>query len=170
PSPPVDPTTAAYLVLKSIHVIAASLFLGYWVFAAYWKVSTDRARDLRVIAATSDRLLRADRAFVLPTALVLFVTGYVIVRPLGYYGGAIAEAPFALYGLFILFGIVALWYFAVKPVGVKLADIADGAVASDAREPTPEYIASSATWLLLVALIVLATLVSAILMVWRPGS
>lgn len=162
-------TDAAYLALKSVHVLAASLFLGFWVFALWWKTSTDRTRDARAIAAMSDRLLAADRSFVGWLGLVTFASGYVIVRPLGYYGGRIASAPFALYGLFLLFGSLALWYFALRPLEIRMADAADAAVAAKAG-PSEDYARASGTWVLLASLVIALVVVTAVLMVVKPGS
>jgi uncharacterized membrane protein len=65
-----------YLVLKLLHVVAAIVFMGWFVVAAFWKAQADRNGDPAVLRATLDGLRAGDRRFVMPAVVLLLVGGF----------------------------------------------------------------------------------------------
>lgn len=158
----------AQTVLKLVHFVAVSFLLGGLGTQALWKLAADRSREPRRIADVHDTLLAVDRWVTGPSALVVFASGYVVIRILGGFGGSIAGAPWALWGLILLFLSLAIWYFGMRPTAHKLADLADDAVAKGVPLDR-EYASRSVTWLALWGVVVAIILVVAGLMVFKPG-
>lgn len=158
----------ARLVLTFIHLVSVAFLLGGLGTQAIWKVSADRSRDARVIAAIHDKLVTVDRAVTGPAAFLTFATGYAVIRVLGYFGGSIGGAAWALWGLILMFLALAFWYFGLRPLELKMADAADAA-ASGGAQLGPEHARRSATWLVLWAVVVGLIVVVAGLMVFKPG-
>jgi len=81
--------------------------------------------------------------------------------------GRIAAAGWALWGLILMFVAIGVWWFGMRPLEHKMADLADAAVEGRA-ELGPEYARKSGTWLLLWGGTVGLILVVAYLMVFKP--
>lgn len=64
-----------YLILKTLHVLGALLFLGAGLASAWYKVRADRSGDLRVIVWCQRQIVTADWLFTTPSAVILPVTG-----------------------------------------------------------------------------------------------
>jgi uncharacterized membrane protein len=64
-----------YSTLKALHVLAVALFLGNIVTGLFWKAHGDRTRDPRIMAHTLDGIIRADRWFTNPGAVVIVLSG-----------------------------------------------------------------------------------------------
>lgn len=153
-------------LLKFFHIVSAMIFFGHLTLQAYWKVSTDRSRDVAAIAVMSDRLHRSAR-ITGGAAFLVFATGYPIIRALGLFGGRIATANFALWGLILMFLALALWYFAMRPLEAKMANLADH--AREKKENLGvEYARASGVWLTLLLANVAILVVIVYLMVVKP--
>ena len=155
-----------YATLKVLHILGVVAFLGGLGGALYWKLSADRSGDAAFAAAVHRRIRKMDRHLVGPGALVTFVAGYAMVRG---FGRRIAETPFALWGLILMFTALALWWFGMRPLGEKLADEAEA--ARDNREPlSPSYGGRSVAWLAFAFLAVGLVAAVAAMMVFKfPG-
>ncbi len=66
-------------VLLALHILAAVVFVGNIITAAFWKVRADRSGNLETIAITARSLLQADYVFTAPGIVVLLVTGIWMV-------------------------------------------------------------------------------------------
>ncbi|MHB8586758.1 MAG: DUF2269 family protein [Thermoplasmatota archaeon] len=159
--------TAIYNSLKLIHIVSAIFLIGNWASLAIWKVTADRSGDSKVIAQIADRIYRIDRKVTTPVAIVAFAAGYGIIRPLGFFGGLIAENGWAIWGLICFFLALAIWFFGMRPLEVRMADLADGS-ADRGENPSAEYRRMSVVWLGLVALAIILGLVAGALMVFKP--
>ena len=71
---------SAYVVLKTVHILSATVLFGTGLGIAYFKWSTDRTRDVRAIRAVSERVVVADWLFTLPSAIVQPTTGLAAER------------------------------------------------------------------------------------------
>lgn len=156
------------LTLKLIHILAATALLGGLGAQAVWKILADRSRDAREVAAVLETMIRVDRAITGPAALVVFASGYPVIRMMGYYGGSIGGAPFALWGLILLTVAVVVWWFALRPLDMRMADAAQDA-ARGGRNLGADYARLSGLWFLAWAVVVGVLLVVAWLMVFKPG-
>ena len=155
-----------YLTLKVLHLLGVVLFLGGLVTALYWKLGADRSADPSFAARVHRRIRKADAHLVGPGALVTFAAGYAMVRG---FGSRIAERPFALWGLILMFTALAFWYFGMRRAGEKLAEEAEAAAAN--REPLAQaYAGRSVLWLTFAFLAAGLVAAVAVMMVFRyPG-
>lgn len=155
-----------YLTLRVLHIFGVVLFLGGLVTALYWKLAADRSMDAGFAARVHRRLRKADSRIVGPGALVTFAAGYAMVRG---FGSRIAERPFALWGLILMFTALGFWYLGMRPAGEKLAEEAEAAQANG--EPlSRSYAARSVLWLTFAFLAIGLVAAVAVMMVFRfPG-
>lgn len=72
-----------YLVLKTLHILSALLFLGAGLMTAWYKVRADRSRDAKVIAWYAREIVLADWIFTLPSGVTLPATGVWLALLLG---------------------------------------------------------------------------------------
>ena len=63
------------LVLKTIHVLGAVLFLGTGLGSAYYKFRAGASKDARVVAWCDAEVVRADWIFTVPAGLIMPVSG-----------------------------------------------------------------------------------------------
>lgn len=157
-----------YPALKLVHILSATLLLGNWLTLALWKASADRGGDARTIAAICDRVFRIDRQLTGPVALVAFASGYVIIRPLGMFGGRMALNGWAIWGLFLFFFAILVWYFLLRPMEARMADLADHA-AEKGQNPSADYRRATVYWLTGIVLALAFGATAAALMVFKPA-
>lgn len=67
------------LVLKTIHILGAVLFLGTGLGSAYYKLRAGLSKDVAVIAWCDREVVRADWLFTVPAGLTMPVTGLWLV-------------------------------------------------------------------------------------------
>ncbi|HEX7031142.1 MAG TPA: DUF2269 family protein [Gammaproteobacteria bacterium] len=149
-----------YLLLKTVHILAAVLFIGNITTGILWKLHGDRSNDPRVMAHTLAGIIRADRWFTMPAVIVLLLSGLGLAHVGGYpfFGTFWIWAGLAL---FVATGIVAgRW---VAPVQRKLLAVA-GAPQFDAQE----YARLSAAWARSGSIATLLPLAALVLMVFKP--
>ncbi|HEX2021572.1 MAG TPA: DUF2269 family protein [Candidatus Thermoplasmatota archaeon] len=155
-----------YLTLKLLHLLGVVLYLGGLVVGAYWKATADRSGDPPHAARVHRRLRAMDKHLVGPGALLTFAAGYVMIRG---FGSRIAERPFALWGLIVMFVSLAIWYFAMRRLADRLIVEAESAAAS--RQPLgAAYARLSAGWILASLAAILLVVAVAVMMVFKlPG-
>lgn len=154
----------AYLSLKYLHIIASVVLLGNFIALAGWKIAADRSRDAKAIAFTMDRIHRFDGVITATSGLLVFAFGYIGVRG---FGVRIANAPFAMWGLILMTVAGLVWYFGMRPLEVRMADLAEDAL-SKGKNPSREYYRASGLWFACVGTVVFLVLVIAALMVFKP--
>ncbi len=64
-----------YLTLKTIHIIAATLFFGTGLGSAFFKIRADMEGDVRNIVFAQNNIVLADWLFTVPSGLLLPMTG-----------------------------------------------------------------------------------------------
>ncbi len=110
-----------YLILKSLHIFGAVIFLGNIIVTAWWKVMADRTRNPAVIAFAQRQVTMTDYVFTAGGAALVLATGI---------GNAMSHGMDYLgirwlawgYWLFIISGI--LWIAILVPVQIKQAKLA----------------------------------------------
>lgn len=131
------------LTLFTVHLLGVALYLGGLLMALYWKLAADRTNDPAFVAGVHEKIRGADAVVVAPGALATFAAGYAMVR---FFGHRIAETPFALWGLILMFLSLGLWYFGMRRIGDRLID--EARAARDNRELlSKDYAARSVAWL-----------------------
>lgn len=159
-------TGAGYLVMKTIHVLAAVIFLGNIIVGAFWKVHGDRTGDPRIIAHTMAGIIRADRWFTMPSVALLLIAGF---------GGAgmgrisIGGSDWIVWSI-VLIAVSAVAFMArLVPLQRRML-----AVARDASGPggfdRVRYDSLSRSWMVWGIIATVAPIVAVVLMVFKPGA
>jgi len=64
-----------YEIFKALHVFAVIAFLGNITVGLFWKNFADRTKDAAIMAYTIAGIIRADRMFTIPGAIVIVIGG-----------------------------------------------------------------------------------------------
>lgn len=131
------------LVLKSIHVLGAVLFLGTGLGSAWYKLRADRSGDLRVVVWCQREIVLADWLFTVPAGVIMPVTGIWLVKLYGLPW----ETPWVVLGFVGWAGAGALWLPAAY-LQVRMRRLAEAALASGGALP-PEFHRANRLWLAL---------------------
>ena len=100
----------AYLVLKYLHVIGATVLLGTGAGIAFFMLRAHRSGDARTIAAVAKIVVLADFLFTTTAVVAQPITGVLLAREAGYSlneGWIVASVT--LYLLIGLFWLPVVW-------------------------------------------------------------
>jgi uncharacterized membrane protein len=154
--------TVPYLVMKVLHVLAVTLFLGNLIVGILWKVHGDSTRDPKIIAHTLRGIMLADRWFTMPSVILLLLTGFG-AQGIGRYP---ISTPWILGGivLFALSGFVFMTR--VAPVQRQLLAIAQA--GGSGEMDWAAYGRLTAQWNLWGTIATALPVIALVLMVWKP--
>ena len=151
-------------VLLALHILAAVVFVGNIITAAFWKTRADRSGNLETIAITARSLLQADYIFTAPGIVVLLVTGIWMV---GLRDWAGFQEPW-LGGSFVLLIITGIiWLVVLLPQQRRMVRLAQE--GADAGELSPDYRSASRIWSMFGGVATLLPVLILFLMVFKPG-
>ncbi len=151
-------------VLLVLHILAAVVFVGNIITAAFWKVRADRSGNLETIAITARSLLQADYTFTAPGIVVLLVTGIWMV---GLSDWARFQEPW-LGGSFVLLIITGvIWLAVLLPHQRRMVRLAQE--GADAGALGPEYRKAGRIWAMFGGIATLLPVLILFLMVLKPG-
>ncbi len=151
-------------VLLALHILAAVVFVGNIITAAFWKVRADRSGNLETIAITARSLLQADYVFTAPGIVVLLVTGIWMV---GLSDWARFQEPW-LGGSFLLLIITGvIWLAVLLPQQRRMVRLAQE--GADAGALGPEYRRAGRIWSMFGGIATLLPILILFLMVFKPG-
>ena len=69
------------LLVKTLHVLSATVFFGAGLMSAWWKLRADRSGDVRLIAFAQREIVFADWVFTVPSGVISPATGvWLVVR------------------------------------------------------------------------------------------
>ena len=88
----------AYLWIKWLHVLSATVLFGTGIGIAWFKWTTDRSGDVRAIRHINERVVMADWIFTAPAAIVQPASGIALVAGYPIASGWVAHA-IVLYAL-----------------------------------------------------------------------
>ena len=152
-------------ILLVLHILAAVVFVGNIITAAFWKVRADRSGNLETIAITARSLLQADYVFTAPGIVVLLVTG------IGMVGMSSSWARFQEPWLGISFGLLIItaiiWLAVLLPLQRSIVRLAQE--GADAGTLGPEYHKASRIWSMFGGIATLLPILILFLMVYKPG-
>jgi len=118
------------ILIKTLHVIGATVLLGTGAGIAFFMVMADRTRDARLIAHTAGVVVVADVLFTATAIVLQPITGVALVA---LEGQPLTQAwillSLALYGLAGVFWLPVVW------MQLRMRDLARAAAA--AGEPLP---------------------------------
>ena len=153
-------------LLLALHILAAVVFVGNIITAAFWKTRADRSGNLETIAITARSLLQADYVFTAPGIVVLLATGIGMV---GLSAGSWArfQEPW-LGGSFVLLIITGIiWLAVLLPQLRRMVRLAQE--GADAGVLSPEYRRASRIWSMFGGIATLLPILILFLMVFKPG-
>lgn len=153
----------SYQLLKSLHLLGVSLFLGNIIVTALWKMLADRSRRPAVIAYAQRLVTLTDLVFTAPGAALILVSGLLMA------GGhdAVARTPWLSWGLGLFTASGLLWVLVLIPVQWKQARLARG--FAEAATVPAEYWRLARIWAGVGALATLLPLANLYVMVFKPG-
>ena len=153
-----------YLSLKFLHIVGAVLFLGNIITGVFWKAHADKSRDPKIIAHALDGILRSDRAFTIPGVIIILVSGFSAAL-VGRY--ALFRTDWIAGGIG-LFTITAIVFMArIAPLQRQMRDLARSS-ADKGTFDWPTYEKLSRAWAIWGSIAVLAPVLAAALMVFKP--
>lgn len=157
-------TGTGYLVMKSLHVLAVVLFLGNIIIGVFWKLYADRSRDPRIIAHTMAGIIRADRWFTMPGAILLVIFGFGAAG----IGHVSLGSPWIAWSIVLI--VISALAFMIKLAPLQRRILAVARAAVDGGEfDAATYARLSASWALWGSVATIAPLIALVLMVFKPA-
>jgi uncharacterized membrane protein len=153
----------SYLVLKTLHIVGAVLFIGNIIVTGWWKVMADRTRDPRIVAFAQRQVTLTDWVFTL---------GGVTLVTIGGIGNTLTHdmsqtTPWLLLGNILFGSSGVIWCAVLIPLQRKLGRMAkDFAAGGDIPA---EYWRLERYWLLFGFLATVIPLAVIPVMVFKAG-
>lgn len=152
-----------YLVCKLLHILSSVALVGVGAGSAFYLFFTMRTRNVDAIAQVSRLVVIADWCFTTPAILVQPLTGYVLMKTLGF----TFATPWIQWTL-VLYALAGACWLPVVWLQIRLRDMA--AEASAQRTPLPPLFWRYAKyWELLGYPAFIAMVVIYWLMVFKPS-
>lgn len=124
-----------YLILKSLHILGAVLFLGNIIVTGWWKVMANRTKNPIIIGFAQRQVTLTDFVFTAGGATLLLAAG---MANIGIHQISIMDTPWLFWGL-VLFSISGLiWVAILIPIQIKQA--------KEAKLFTADTVISEAYW------------------------
>ncbi|MEC8293317.1 MAG: DUF2269 domain-containing protein [Pseudomonadota bacterium] len=120
----------SYELLRFLHVIGATVLLGTGAGIAFFMVISHRSQEPRLIAHVAGIVVLADTVFTATAALFQPITGYLLIREIGY---ELME-PWVVLSL-VLYVFVGMFWLPVVWIQIKMRDLARQAVADNTALP-----------------------------------
>lgn len=153
----------SYTLLKSLHLLGVTLFLGNLVVTALWKTLADRTGQPPLIAFSQRLVTVTDWVFTAPGAALILVSGQLMA---GGHAGIFAHGWLTLgWGLFMAAG--AIWALVLLPVQWRQARLTR-AYAQAAALP-PAYWRLARVWAVAGLAATVLPLANLYVMVVKPG-
>ena len=75
---------SGYLLIKWLHILSSTILFGTGIGIAFFKLVTDRSRDVRAIRLSNERTVLADWVFTTPAVIVQPLSGLALAHLAGY--------------------------------------------------------------------------------------
>lgn len=154
----------SYLILKSLHILGAVIFLGNIIVTAWWKVMADRTGDAKIIAFAQRQVTLTDFVFTAGGAALVLTTGVGNAQLHGMDYWHIRWLAWGM-SLFVASGVV--WVAVLIPVQVIQARLAR-AFAAGGPIP-PAYWRLGRLWMGFGILATVLPLINLYWMVFKPA-
>ena len=151
-----------YAVVKSIHILSATILFGTGIGTAFYLFMANRGKDITAIYFAAIHAVIADWLFTAPAVVVQFVTGLWLLHLTGY---SLADG-WVGWGIVLFFFAGACW-IPVAWMQIKMRDMAKAALKTGA--PLPQsYWRFHRWWMIAGSLAFPAVAVIFYLMVAKP--
>jgi len=153
-----------YLTLKMLHIFGAMMFIGNMIVTAFWKVLSDRTRDMKIVAFSQKTVNITDFIFSSVGVFILLASGLLMSDRLP---TADAQQPLWLaWGIRLLITSVCLWIVVLLPIQAKQAIIVRN---FHAAEGIPDiYWRLGRIWLVVAVIAIVLPLTNLYFMVYKP--
>ena len=153
-----------YLLLKTLHIVGAILFLGNIIVTGWWKIMANRTGNPEIIAFAQRQVTLTDFIFTAGGSALLFTAGMANII---IYDIDMMATPWILWGLglFTLSGII--WVSVLIPIQIKQAREAKQFTAQTVI--SKDYWKREMLWYIYGGLAVVLPLISLGLMVLKPS-
>ena len=94
-----------YALLKTVHIVSASVLLGTGAGIAFFMWMAHRSGNVATIAGVSRLVVIADACFTAPAVVVQFASGYALARVAGFP----LDTPWLLSAIVLFFFVGACW-------------------------------------------------------------
>ncbi len=117
----------AYFLLKTVHIVSATILFGTGLGTAFFKWITDRSGNVQAIRVVAERVVLADWIFTTPAVVVQPITGLLLARMLGFplSSGWVAYA-------IVLYAFAGACWIPVVWLQIRMRDLARDAAAREA--------------------------------------
>ena len=152
----------AYLLLKWIHILSATILFGTGIGSAFYLFMANRRQDIAGIAFATRHVVIADWIFTTPAVVIQLVTGVALVHVTGFQ----FTDRWVMWGL-ILYGFAGVCWLPVVWMQIKMRNMARLAVENNTQLPSL-YWKMNRWWVYLGCLAFSAIVVVFYLMVFKP--
>jgi uncharacterized membrane protein len=128
-----------YDLIKTLHILSATVLFGTGLGTAYFMWSASRTRDTHVVAAVAKQVVRADWLFTTPTVLFQPLSGLWLVHRAGYPWDAWVIVSLGLFALTGLCWLPVVW------LQIRMRDAA-GAAARTGQPLPARYWRDARLW------------------------
>lgn len=153
-----------YPMLKLVHITAAVLFLGNIITGLFWHAHAARTHDPKLLFHTMDGIIRSDRWFTNPCAIVLTLAGVFLAIQAHL---PILHTPWILRAIVLFSASGLLFVLRVTPLQKQLRELARGGMAAAAFDYAT-YARLARAWDLWGAASLLLSLGALAVMVLKP--
>jgi len=152
-----------YLILKTLHILGAILFLGNIIVTGFWKAYADMSQDWKIIAFSQRLVTYTDICFTAAGVLLIASTGVLMARHYADY----LHTKWIMWGmgLFIVSGII--WLLILIPIQIKLHRIANQFKSNQSIPAT--YWTLEKLWMVFGIIATILPLISLYFMVFKPA-
>ncbi len=153
----------SYLILKTIHIIAAVLFLGNIIITGWWKIMANRTNNPVIISFAQRQVTLTDFIFTAGGSALLLITG---MANIGIHSISISSTLWVYWALalFTLSGII--WVAILIPLQIKQAR--EAKTFTPETTISPDYWRRENLWIIFGIITTLLPLISISLMVLKP--
>lgn len=152
-----------YYVLKWAHILSSTILFGTGIGSAFYMFIANRRKDIVGIYFATRHVVLADWLFTTPAVIVQFLTGYALVRIMGYEWTDL----WIMWALFLYFFAGACW-LPVVWIQIKMRNLAK--ISYETGLPLPEqYWLMDRWWIVLGTLAFPAVMIIFWLMVSKPN-
>lgn len=147
----------AYLLVKLLHVLSATILFGTGLGTAFFMFQAYRSGDRHSLLATTRTVVLADWVFTTPAVIVQLVTGFWLVHRLGIPYGSVWFIT-----VLTLFVVVGACWLPVVTIQIRLREHLESGADVDACRPLMRV------WVALGVPAFAAVLILFVLMVFKP--